>query len=50
MGLVIFGALLTMLAAWRYDAVNREIEAGLVKPIAHWFGRLLLPSRWCPEC
>jgi len=31
MGLVIFGALLTMLAAWRYDAVNREIEAGLVK-------------------
>ena len=31
MGLVIFGALLTMLAAWRYDAVNRQIEAGLVK-------------------
>ena len=31
MGLVIFGALLTLLAAWRYDAVNREIEAGLVK-------------------
>ena len=31
MGLVIFGALLTMLAAWRYDAVNREIEAGRVK-------------------
>ena len=30
-GLVIFGALLTLLAAWRYDAVNREIEAGLVK-------------------
>ena len=30
-GLVIFGALLTLLAAWRYDAVNREIEAGRVK-------------------
>ena len=30
-GLVIFGALLTLLAAWRYDAVNREIEASRVK-------------------
>ena len=30
-GLAAFGALLTVLAAWRYDAVNREIEAGLVK-------------------
>jgi len=30
-GLVIFGALLTLLAAWPYDAVNRQIEAGLVK-------------------
>ena len=30
-GLVIFGALLALLAAWRYDAVNREIEAGRVK-------------------
>jgi putative membrane protein len=30
-GMVAFGALLTLLAAWRYDAVNREIEAGLVK-------------------
>jgi putative membrane protein len=30
-GLVVFGALLTLLAAWRYDAVNREIESGLVK-------------------
>jgi len=29
--LVLFGALLTLLAAWRYDAVNRQIEAGLVK-------------------
>jgi uncharacterized membrane protein YidH (DUF202 family) len=29
--LVTFGALLTLLAAWRYDAVNRQIEAGLVK-------------------
>src|SRR3989442_897830 len=30
-GMVAVGALLTLLAAWRYDAVNREIEAGLVK-------------------
>src|SRR5436309_10948780 len=30
-GLVIFGALAAILAAWRYDAVNRQIEAGLVK-------------------
>src|SRR5438094_128631 len=30
-GMVTFGALLTLLAAWRYDSVNREIEAGLVK-------------------
>jgi putative membrane protein len=30
-GLVTFGALLTLLATWRYDAVNRQIEAGLVK-------------------
>ncbi len=30
-GMVIIGALLTLLAAWRYDAVNREIEAGRVK-------------------
>ena len=30
-GLMIFGALVTLLAAWRYDAVNRQIEAGLVK-------------------
>jgi putative membrane protein len=30
-GLVSFGALLTLLAAWRYDAVNRQIETGLVK-------------------
>jgi putative membrane protein len=30
-GLMIFGSLITLLAAWRYDAVNREIEAGLVK-------------------
>jgi putative membrane protein len=30
-GLVVLGALLTLLAAWRYDAVNREIESGLVK-------------------
>jgi putative membrane protein len=30
-GLIASGALLTVFAAWRYDAVNREIEAGLVK-------------------
>jgi putative membrane protein len=30
-GLMGFGALLTLLAAWRYDAVNRQIEVGLVK-------------------
>jgi inner membrane protein YidH len=30
-GLIGFGALLTVLAAWRYGAVNRQIEAGLVK-------------------
>ena len=29
--LVVFGALVTMLAAWRYDRVNRQIEAGMVK-------------------
>ena len=29
--LVVFGALVTLLAAWRYDRVNRQIEAGLVK-------------------
>lgn len=41
-GMVAFGAVLTVLAAWRYDAVNREIEAGRVKRIAPWFG--LSPS------
>jgi putative membrane protein len=30
-GLMGLGALLTVLAAWRYDSVNRQIEAGLVK-------------------
>ncbi|HYT49854.1 MAG TPA: DUF202 domain-containing protein [Pyrinomonadaceae bacterium] len=29
--LVVFGTLVTVLAAWRYDKVNREIEAGFVK-------------------
>jgi|SRR5215471_6511173 len=29
--LVVFGALVTILAAWRYDRVNRQIEAGMVK-------------------
>ena len=30
-GLVVFGTLVTVLAAWRYDKVNRQIEAGVVK-------------------
>ena len=30
-GIVAFGTFLTLLAAWRYHAVNREIETGLVK-------------------
>jgi putative membrane protein len=30
-GLAIFGAVMTGLAAWRYDIVNREIEHGMVK-------------------
>ena len=30
-GLMGFGALLTVLAAWRYAAVNRQIETGCVK-------------------
>jgi len=29
--LIVFGALVTVLAAVRYDQVNRQIEAGLVK-------------------
>lgn len=29
--LIVFGALVTVLAAFRYDQVNRQIEAGLVK-------------------
>ena len=29
--LIVFGALVTVLAALRYDQVNRQIEAGLVK-------------------
>ena len=29
--LVVFGALVTVLAAWRYGQVNRQIEAGVVK-------------------
>src|SRR6184192_417096 len=29
--LVVFGALVTVLAAVRYDQVNRQIEAGVVK-------------------
>src|SRR5438067_4432319 len=30
-GLVVFGTIVTVLAAWRYDKVNRQIEAGVVK-------------------
>lgn len=29
--LIVFGALVTVLAALRYDQVNRQIEAGMVK-------------------
>jgi len=29
--LIIFGAVVTVLAAWRYDRVNRQIEQGIVK-------------------
>jgi len=29
--LVVFGAVVTVLAAWRYDRLNRQIEAGVVK-------------------
>lgn len=29
--LIVFGAVVTVLAAWRYDRVNRQIEAGLIK-------------------
>src|SRR5258706_12578392 len=30
--LIVFGAVVTVFAAWRYVQVNRQIEAGLVKP------------------
>lgn len=30
-GLAIFGALMTAIAAWHYDRVNRQIEEGFVK-------------------
>ena len=30
-GLSIFGALMTGIAAWHYDRVNRQIEEGIVK-------------------
>jgi uncharacterized membrane protein YidH (DUF202 family) len=29
--LIIFGAVVTVFAAWRYDRVNRQIEEGIVK-------------------
>jgi len=29
--LIIFGAVVTVLAAWRYDRVNRQIEEGIIK-------------------
>jgi len=42
--LVVFGALVTLLAAWRYDRVNREIEAGFVKTdrALVWFVTLVI--------
>jgi len=45
-GLIGFGALLTLLAAWRYDAVNREIEAGFVKTdrALVWFVAIAITS------
>jgi putative membrane protein len=45
-GLVELGTLLTVLAAWRYDAVNREIEPGLVKTdrILVWFVTVAIAS------
>jgi len=44
LGLMIFGAILTLLAAWRYDTVNREIETGLVKTdrALVWFVTIIL--------
>jgi len=30
--LIVLGAVVTVLAAWRYDRVNRQIEAGRVTP------------------
>jgi len=30
--LIILGAVVTVLAAWRYDRVNRQIEEGMIKP------------------
>jgi uncharacterized membrane protein YidH (DUF202 family) len=32
MGMIAFGALAILLAAWRYRRVNRQIDAGLVEP------------------
>src|SRR5881394_3586983 len=44
--LMSFGALLTLLAAWRYDAVNREIEAGFVRTdrALVWFVAIAITS------
>ena len=44
--LVVFGALVTVLAAWRYDRVNRQIEAGIVKTdrTLVWIVTLLIAS------
>jgi putative membrane protein len=43
-GMIAFGALLTVFAAWRYHAVNRAIEAGRVKPDRSlvWFVTLIV--------
>ena len=44
--LIVFGALVTVLAALRYDQVNRQIEAGLVKPdrVLVWIVTLIIAA------
>src|SRR5438128_10017656 len=41
--LVVFGALVTVLAAWRYDRVNRQVEAGIVTPHRNAFSSIIQP-------
>src|SRR5437588_8560876 len=42
--LVVFGTVVTLLAAWRYDKVNREIETGFVRTdrVLVWFVTLAI--------